>query len=133
MSFTAFIHSHGIPETQLTASGKTCLVFTNPKNDKETFFSISEKLGITQENADDVINEKFADLQVCETEVPEDILAERQAREEARLAALEAGKRTYEWGGKSCEASKPVQMESYVLCPKGQGTRKKLNLAFLQD
>ena len=127
MSFTAFIHSYGIPETQLTSTGKTCLVFTNPKTDRETFVSISDKLSINQDNADDVINERFAELQVVQTEVPADILAERQEREKARLAALQAGERTYKWNGKDVEASRPVQMESYVLCRKGEGTRKKLN------
>lgn len=111
LSFTAFAYSHGIPSTQKTKSGKTCLVFTDPRTDAETYVSISEKLNITQDNAEDFLNENFEDLQVVQTEVPEDVMKDRLAR---------------------AEAGKATQMESYVLCRKGEGTRRKLNLSFLQ-
>jgi hypothetical protein len=111
MSFTAFCYSHGVPSTQKTKAGKTCMVFTDPKTDKDTYVSISEKLGITQENAEEFINDNFENLQVVQTEVPNDVMEEREAR---------------------AEAGEDVQFESYVLCRKGEGTRKKLNLAFLQ-
>lgn len=111
MSFTAFAYSHGIPSTQKTKSGKTCLVFTNPTNDEDTYVSISEKLGITPENAEAFLNENYESLQIVQTAVPEDVAEERKAR---------------------AEAGEATQMESYVLCRKGEGTRKKLNLSFLQ-
>lgn len=87
------------------------MVFTDPRTDKDTYVSVSEKLGITQENAEEYLNENFEGLQVVQTEVPEDIMAERLARQ---------------------EAGEDVQLESYVLCRKGEGTRRKLNLSFLQ-
>lgn len=111
MSFTAFCYSHGVPSTQKTKSGKTCLVFTDPTTDAETYVSISEKLNITQDNAEDFLNKNFEGLQIVQTEVPEDVMRDRLAR---------------------AEAGEATQMESYVLCRKGEGTRKKLNLAFLQ-
>ena len=111
MSFTAFCYSHGVPSTQKTKSGKTCLVFTDPTTDKDTYVSISEKLGLTSENAEDFLNENFEGLQIVQTEVPEEVMKERLAR---------------------AEAGEATQMESYVLCRKGEGTRKKLNLSFLQ-
>lgn len=111
MSFTAFAHSHGIPSTQKTKAGKTCLVFTNSTNDEDTYVSISEKLGITPENAEAFLNENYESLQIVQTAVPEEVAEERKAR---------------------AEAGEATQMESYVLCRKGEGTRKKLNLAFLQ-
>lgn len=111
MSFTAFCFSHGVPSTQKTKSGKTCLVFTDPRTDAETYVSISEKLGLNQDNAEEFLNNNFESLQVVQTEVPAEVMQERLKR---------------------AETGEPTQMESYVLCKKGEGTRKKLNLAFLQ-
>lgn len=105
-SLVAFANEFGEPSTQETESGY-CLVFTD-SHDHDTYVSISNKLpAITEEYLED----NYQSLQVVQT--PPD--AATVARRKARAAE---GKKT--------------QMESYVLCPKGESKRKALKLSFLK-
>ena len=119
-TFLQFCSEKGDPATQPTKSGKTCLVFTNPLTNEDTYVSISSKI-LEDENVGqidlDFLNKEYAGLEVLKTPTPADVLESRKALQEEYL--LEAQKL----------GTKPrkVQMESYVLCRKGQGTRKTLN------
>lgn len=121
-SFTSFTSSRGIPNVQQvkTANGsRMALVFEHPITGDETYVSISNKLienfG-TKEQAEEYLDAHYLDLQVCQTEPDADTMARRKER------ALERAKE-----------GKKTQLESFVLCPKGEGTRKRLNLAFLAN
>ena len=103
-TFLGFVSSFGEPSLQKTKAGKDCLVFTNPISGEDTYVSISNKL---PEVTEDYLMAEMGNLQICETQPDE----ETQARRAERAANGE-----------------PTQMESYVLCRKGEGTRRKLNI-----
>lgn len=104
-SFIQFGMERGLPSIQETETGE-CMVFTNPKTNKDTYVSISSKLpAIT----DDYLNANFNNLQIIQTQPDAATLAKRQARAAQGL---------------------PTQMESYVLCPKGESKRHALSFDF---
>ena len=101
-SFIAFCENFGDSiSTQECNNGSICLVFTNPSGE-DTLVSISKKL---PEVTDEFLADNYLQLQVCQTQPDAETLQRRQQR----LA-----------NGEKC------QMESYVLCPKGEGKRKQL-------
>ena len=103
-SLLAFGLTHGELSTQLCKKGTpdeyTCCVFTDPYG-KDTYVNFSSNLG---ELSEEEIAARWNELQVCELE-PDAETAARRA---------ELGR----------------QAESYVLCKKGEGTRKKVALDF---
>lgn len=100
-SFIAFGCQHGVMDYQeckdSNGQAYTMLVFTEPATDKETYVSISSK--IADKVDDDFIAKNVENLQVVELSVDDALRAEREAN------------------GR--------QAESYMLCMKGQGTRKR--------
>jgi len=102
-SFIGFGMSHGDVATQPTANGGKCLVFTDPISNKDTYVSISHKL--PEDLTREYLIENARNLQVIETQPDAESLARRNERAAQGL---------------------PTQMESYVLCPKSEGTRKSL-------
>ena len=105
-SLLAFGCQHGELSTQACkdAAGNSylMLVFTEPATGKDTYVSISEK--IADKVNDQYLINNIDNLQVVQLSVDEAVAAERAANNR--------------------------QAESFMLCTKGQGTRKKVALDF---
>ena len=104
-SFVQFGCEHGNVSTQETENG-SCLVFTDPATNVDTYVSISHKLPTIDES---YLAANYSNLQVIETAPDAATLAKRQARAAQGL---------------------PTQMRSFVLCPKGESKRKALSFDF---
>ena len=108
-SLVAFGVDHGTAyvapmKNKSTGEEYQSLVFDNGTT--KTFVSISENLGDIDE---DYLCNNYEDLQVIELQPDKDVLKAR--REKAKRG-------------------EQVQMESYMLCMRGQGTWKKVALDF---
>lgn len=106
-SFLAFGCSHGDLSIQECKGpdGSTfnALVFTNPMNDEDTLVGISRNLGDVN-ITEDWLMANYDSLQVVEVQPDMETINRRKAR----LAA-----------GKKC------QMESYILCRKGESPKRR--------
>ena len=103
----AFCAKYGEPvgtqECEFGDSKFNAIVFKNPLTDTETLVGISSKL--PADPSFDYLVENAANLQVCQIEPDPETIARREAR---RAQGLK------------------TQMESYVLCPVGNGAKRHL-------